>query len=529
MRIRILSIGWLALGVILFGIHVVGVSGRESTLLNGSTTVILYMNGDNDLTDEVLSAVDRMETVGSSTKLNIVALVDGHPSGISRFGHKWVDTHLLHITHDKKPNRINSKVLANWGEQDLGQPETLARFIREAIHLFPAETYMFCAFAHGKGVIDTGNLTGNPREKTLCISSDATSQTIMSLTAFEGALKTGLNGQRFSLMVLFSCLSSMVEIAYALSDVTDYLIASEDEIRIVNQPPGTHQLRGISFKDLLYQLKRNPSLSETELGHLVINRFIEPYHHEVSTFGTGGQKGFSRYPASLALIDCRSLGGLAIALSDIAGQIMMELNRPDTVLHTLNNLQRTLDRSQTFKSFLNLEYYDLLNWLNEMAYLSTSEDIRSKCVKSINILKEDVIKYERHTSDVSSNGISIYFNHHLVPENIYTAHQAMYRQTRFSQDTRWDDLIDKYRKKMQDYQADLLLYQCRLAYQTGNRENYIRLLSKTYRALFDSIREGQDQDAQKYTTFLNKLPQTERLAELEVERERLISRPKKNQ
>jgi hypothetical protein len=208
---------------------------------------------------------------------------------------------------------------------------------------------------------------------------------------------------------------------------------------------------------------------------------------------------------------------------------MMELNRPDTVLPTLNNLQRTLDRSQTFKSFLNLEYYDLLNWLNEMAYLSTSEDIRSKCVKSINILKEDVIKYERHTSDVSSNGISIYFNHHLVPENIYTAHQAMYRQTRFSQDTRWDDLIDKYRKKMQDYQADLLLYQCRLAYQTGNRENYIRLLRKTYRALFDSIREGQDQDAQKYTTFLNKLPQTERLAELEVERERLISRPKKNQ
>jgi hypothetical protein len=37
----------------------------------------------------------------------------------------------------------------------------------------------------------------------------------------------------------------MVEVGYALRDITEYLIASEDEIRIVNDPPGSFQIRGI--------------------------------------------------------------------------------------------------------------------------------------------------------------------------------------------------------------------------------------------------------------------------------------------
>ena len=243
---QIVIIGFIAVALTVSCARSTIASRLKTHKPSNSTTVLFYMNGDNDLTDEVLSAVDRIETVGSSEKLNIIALIDGHPGGITRFGEKWAGTHLVYITRDKQPNQINSVVLADWGEQDLGHPETLTRFIKESIKRFPAETYIFCTFAHGKGVIDTGNFTANAREKSLCISSDATSQTIMPLPAFKNALKTGLNGHRFSFMILFSCLSSMVEIAYALSDVTDYLIASEDEIRLVNEPPGSHQLRGIA-------------------------------------------------------------------------------------------------------------------------------------------------------------------------------------------------------------------------------------------------------------------------------------------
>ena len=482
------------------------------------------MNGDNDLTDEVLSAVDRIETVGSSEKLNIIALIDGHPSGISRFGKRWTGTQLVHIKPDNQPHQINSLILADWGEQDLGHPNTLTQFIKESIKRFPAETYIFCTFAHGKGVIDTGNLTGNSRDKSLYISSDSTSQTIMSLNAFERALNAGLNGQRFSFMVLFSCLSSMVEIAYALSDVTDYLIASEDEIRLVNDPPGTHQLRGISFEELLNYLKKSPSPSEIELGHLVINRFIEPYNHQVGVFNSSGQQEFHRYPASLALIDCRSMSRIVSALDDLAGQMINELNQPESVLQSLNDLQRTLNHTQTFKSFLNLEYYDLLDWLYGMLAETSSQYIREKCVKCIKLLKNEVIKYERHTPDVSSNGMSIFFNHYLVPENIYAAHQSMYRQTRFSQDTRWDELIDTYRSQMKIHRVDLQIYQCRLAYRSGKWGEFLRLLKNVNRTLSDAAQADRTQASQKYITFLKMLSNQSLPTEIESELMQMITR-----
>ena len=471
-----------------------------------STTVMFYMNGDNDLTDEVLSAIDRMETVGSSARLNVIALVDGHPFGISRFGKKWVGTHLLQITQDDQQAQINSRVLADWGEQDLGDPDVLARFIRASIDLFPAERYIFCAFAHGKGVIDTGNLTGSPRGKTLSISTDATSRTIMSLPAFEKALRTGLNGRRLSLMVLFSCLSSMVEIGYALGGVTDYLVASEDEIRLVNDPPGTHQLRGIPFEDLLRHLRGDPAIADIELGRLMINRFIEPYTQEVGAVGPGGSEVFGRYPAGLALIDCRSIGRLAASLDELAAKLIKDLNRPETFLPTLAALQTALSRTQRFKSFLNLEYYDLLDWLDNLARASNSDDVRRMCISSATILQTVVIKFERHTRGVKSNGMSVFFGHHLVPDNVYTAHLAMYRQTRFGQQTRWDELIGTYRDRMQLHRSDLLVYRCRLAYQNREMESFKRLSKKTYGVLFRQVQEGQVEGARKYLAFIDTLP-----------------------
>ncbi len=43
-----------------------------------SVTILCYLNGDNDLGQEVLHALDMMETVGSSDAVNVIALVDSH-------------------------------------------------------------------------------------------------------------------------------------------------------------------------------------------------------------------------------------------------------------------------------------------------------------------------------------------------------------------------------------------------------------------------------------------------------------------
>jgi hypothetical protein len=510
---------WLTWGIVVFGFQFLVVSEWSAASTDGTTTVLFYMNGDNDLTDEVLSAVDRMETVGSTATLNIVALVDGHPDGISRFGSKWMGTRLLHITPDNRTARINSKVLADWGERDMGNPDTLSQFIRDALELFPAERYIFCAFAHGKGVIDTGRLVHDFGQKSLSISSDATSHSIMSLTAFKSALETGLNGHRFSLTILFSCLSGMVEIAYSLGDVTDYLIASEDEIRLVNDPPGTHQLRGISFEDLLRDLKSRPRLSVPELGRRVVDRFVDPYHKNILAVGAGGGKVSNRYSAGLALIDCIATARLVAALDELAGELINHLNHPETVLPLLVDLQLTLKNTPTFKSFLNLEYYDLFNFLEHMARTTADVLIREKSTLCATLLKSEVVRYERHTPDAQSHGVAIFFGHYLVPENVFAAHNLMYRRTRFSRRTRWDELIQTYRTQMRLRQSELLLYHCKTAYRQRDIQKIRRLSQKAVRMFSRQMNEGRIESAREIINFLTTLPQgvlsTQLLSDLE--------------
>jgi hypothetical protein len=61
-------------------------------------------------------------------------------------------------------------------------------------------------------------------------------------------------------------------------------------------------------------------------------------------------------------------------------------------------------------------------------------------------LVDQVLVYERRTSDGVATGMSVYLSSPLVPENVYQAHQAMYAQSRFGQDTRWDEMISCFRQ-----------------------------------------------------------------------------------
>ena len=82
------------------------------------------------------------------------------------------------------------------GEQNLGNPETLEYFIKQGLR-YPADRYIFCTFAHGRGIIDTRSLRTPGRYKSLAISTDETDGAIMNLQEFRLAIQRGLSGRRF--------------------------------------------------------------------------------------------------------------------------------------------------------------------------------------------------------------------------------------------------------------------------------------------------------------------------------------------
>ena len=408
-----------------------------------SVTIMLYLNGDNNLAPEVLYALDMVETVGSSDDINILALVDGRPGFHHGYGKSWDGAKLLYITRDARIGEINSIVLQDLGEQNLGAPETLEYFITECLR-YTAERYIFCTFAHGRGIIDTQSFTAAGKHKSLAISSDETDGAHMTLPEFRLAIQRALKGKKLDAMVFFSCLTGMVEIGYGLKDLTEYLIVSEDEIRIVNDPPGRFQIRGIKFEEPLKAIHADPALPLYNFGKITIDTFIEQYRRDVSLKDIHGRMYAGRYPAAMALIQCSALDQLASYLNDFATYVIKKLQVSGPAV-LLGDIQRSLSKTQRFSSFLNLEYYDLQDFLQNLAVSTRDEDLRQLCFRIDSFIKDKVIVYEKHTGDCASNGLSIFLSNYLIPENIFQTHQQLYRISKFSQETFWDEMINEVR------------------------------------------------------------------------------------
>lgn len=474
-------------------------------------TVMCYMNGDNDLNDEVLHAVDMMETVGSSEQLNILALVDGGQNSRHGYGKIWDTARLLHIMKDDHIGVINSPVLEELGELDLGHPQTLERFIESCLE-FPAERYVFCTFAHGQGIIETGALEIPNGHKSLAISPDLSSNRLMTHQEFHDGIKKAMGRRKFDLMVFFSCLTNMVEVGYALKDVTTYMVGSEDVIRIVNDPPGSFQIRGIRFEDLLREFRSNPDIPTIELGKKGVDAFIAQYQNTIAIPDFEGKPRAMRYSGGLSLVRCDNYEKLAGRLDGLARVVCRQMMHADEshVKRILTAMHGAMASSQRYQSFLNLEYYDLQDFLIRLQDLATDRQVKRTCREILDVVKDHVVIYERHTPDSRSHGISIYISNFLVPDNVYDAHQTMYSASRFGQDTYWDEMIDLFRRKMAEFYPDILMDRCQEALRDSDFLSFCDTHPKIPGALRKSIVQGHWRPVTRYLNLIDTLQTKQR-------------------
>ena len=284
--------------------------------------------------------------------------------------------------------------------------------------------------------------------KSLAISADETDDSQLSLADFRLAIEKALEGKKFDAMVFFSCLTNMVEVGYGLRDLTSYIVASQDEIRIVNHPPGKFQIRGIKLEEPIRAMQSNPLISMIDFGKITIDTFMDQYTRDLKLIDRSGQPYTCRYSAALAFVDCRNFGQLANYLNSFADYVRKRLRSEEHTLPLLDEIRSSLDRTQRFPSFLNLEYYDVQDFLLNLAAQTRDIQLQTLCRDIVAFIKNKVIVYEKHTNDCESNGLSIYLSNYLIPDNIFQSHQAMYRRSKFCEDTSWDEMIDVIRSRM---------------------------------------------------------------------------------
>lgn len=110
-------------------------------------TVMVYISGDNDLEDYVVKDLElELASTGSSADVQVVALADRGPGYDTSRG-DWQTTKLFHVTQGMTADAASA--VADWGEKNFGNPQTLIDFVKWSKSNYPADHYALYFWGHG--------------------------------------------------------------------------------------------------------------------------------------------------------------------------------------------------------------------------------------------------------------------------------------------------------------------------------------------------------------------------------------------
>jgi hypothetical protein len=110
-------------------------------------TVMVYISGDNNLEDYVVTDIEtELAPTGSSANVQVLALADRGPGYDTSYG-DWQTTKLFHVT--KGMTAAPENAVADWGERNFGDPQTLIDFVTWTKTNYPADHYALYFWGHG--------------------------------------------------------------------------------------------------------------------------------------------------------------------------------------------------------------------------------------------------------------------------------------------------------------------------------------------------------------------------------------------
>lgn len=361
-------------------------------------TFIVYIDGDNDLEPDAIRDLNEMEMVGSTASVNIVVQIDRIP-GYDTSNGDWTGARRYYVTKDYDPGIINSTLLEDLGEVNMGDPQTLVNFVTWAVSNYPAQNYAVVIWNHGGGF---RKKTKYPMAKDIAI--DDTSNDSLKPYELSQALSSikSYMGKKIELLGMDACLMSMIEIAYEIKDYADVMVASEE-----NEP-----LNGWPYNSILNGLISNPNMSPHELGSRIVDDYIAFYQ------GTDN--------VTLSAIDLNRIDPIVNSVNGFAQAVINDnLTNPLTYINDANTAQYYGD-----ESFIDLYHFMSIVVHDPLIY---SAEVKSKA-NEIMIGIDSAVIQKGSTYSGSNFGLSIYFPY---IEQV----DSRYAFTKFAQHTYWDEML----------------------------------------------------------------------------------------
>jgi hypothetical protein len=113
-------------------------------------TILLYLDGDNNLEQGGLDDVADLGGLGSTSNLNVLVQMDRTAGYVTNDGN-WYDTRRFYVTNGT--TAAPEHALQQLGELDMASPHTLTDFLNWGTENYPAERYLLICCDHGDDVL----------------------------------------------------------------------------------------------------------------------------------------------------------------------------------------------------------------------------------------------------------------------------------------------------------------------------------------------------------------------------------------
>lgn len=385
-------------------ILVAGFAFSFTGLLHGLAewTVMVYLDGDNNLESFAINDFLEMSQVGSTSAINIVVQLDRISGNDSRYDN-WTEAHRFYVTKGMVPSQANA--ISDWGdgkggrEVNMGDPQTLVDFVVWSMSNYPARRYALILWDHGSGWKEMENtlteLRGNLNyvssleekrkirekikelkaklsrwkiEKSIC-SDNSSGYDSLTLKELRWALEE-IPGT-LDIIGFDACLMGMIEVAYEIKNYGFVMVASQAD----------ENGDGWPYEAIFQSLHDSPVMSAEEFALVMVEKYGQEYSLSRS--------------ATLSAVRLPYIFDLRTALDNLVANLLGK-NQDWLAVHIA---------LQTTRRFDDIDYKDLKGFLEGFVSGTSNEELKHLAEAVITEFDKFLIA---SSGPSGANGLSIY-------------------------------------------------------------------------------------------------------------------------
>ncbi len=413
--------------------------------------VMAYIDADDKaLERDLMFDLNEMELIGSTEEVIIVAQVDRYEGGYSGDGN-WSTTRRYLIQQDNNLNEIDSQLIQDLGELNMGEGQTLVDFVTWAANTYPAERHMLLMSDHGMGW-PGGWSDPSPagRNRTSAPLGSAMQDPIILLDEFGAALaqiqkNTAID--KFDLIGLDVCLMSQMEVYSTLAPYAHYVVASEET------EPGV----GWAYEAFLSLMVYNPDTPTSDIAKNIVETYLTSDQRIVddqaraeflSQNSSGGGWYVNRMSAAqlgaqleqnstLAALDMQHYPALLNAFNDFAFKLQGIDQRAVAQARSYAQSYTSIFGSNVPASYIDMGHFAALT-----AKISGDQNVYQAANTLLQTLQKALVAEKHGPGKPGSTGIAVYFPNSQLYQNANTG-MASYTviADAFTRASVWDDFL----------------------------------------------------------------------------------------